>query len=243
MSSAQAAFTFLSDLQASLEDGLLPPAEMRAAVSAIWQKPKAEKSPQELLHCRENIFFYHFALPKTFDRVAAFEGFAAEKARQSIRCEYFGKFSSYSRANTRRIQGHPFPKKLGVKTQEIMEKWKQPIGAFRTYEAYPDMSLSDPFPHSIVFDAKYFQDESLVKAEEALVAGVYEASYYRGLPSATAQYAPQTNWGYDFGCLLAYDASDGSHLKRAWRSVASKSLFWDDARVFVMILRGLERAS
>ena len=83
---------------------------------------------------------------------------------------------------------------------------------------------------------KFFDGESLSFAEKALVAGVYEAAFY--LPSTSQDDTRKTKWDYDFGCLLAYDASDGAYLKRAWASVHCRRLFWEDAQVFVMILRG-----
>jgi predicted glycosyltransferase len=100
------------------------------------------------------------------------------------------------------------------------------------------LSISTPFPFKIVFDAKFFTGKSPSVADEALVTGVHEVVFYRGLPSASSEYAARSGWSYDFGCLLAYDASAGAFLQKAWDSVLSKRLFWDDAHVFVMILRG-----
>ena len=74
-------------------------------------------------------------------------------------------------------------------------------------------------------------------AESALVNGIYEIFYYRGLP-----YSPggttTADWNYDYGCLIAYDASPQGHLVRAWDSVVSKDCFWDGGNLFVMVLRG-----
>ena len=73
------------------------------------------------------------------------------------------------------------------------------------------------------------------------MAGVYEVAFYRGLPPASSAQATKLDWGYDFACLLAY--SDGAYLQEAWDLVTSKRLFWDDAHVFVMIVRGSRQQS
>jgi hypothetical protein len=66
------------------------------------------------------------------------------------------------------------------------------------------------------------------------VKGVYETAFYRGIPPSFSE----DNWDYDFGCFLAYDASDGAYMQQAWDSVVSKSMFWSGANIFVMIVRG-----
>jgi hypothetical protein len=85
----------------------------------------------------------------------------------------------------------------------------------------------------VVFDAKYFVSNSEAEAKKALVGGVYEVACYRGLPpDATTKHG----WDYDYGCLLAYDASDDGILKKAWASVTHKSEFWDGGNIYVMVI-------
>lgn len=182
---------------------------------------------------------YHFALPEIAHHMMSIDGFNEEKVRQSLRGEYYKKFERLCSANTRRRQGHPFEKKypfekeLQVSVSRIMQGWRTPRKVFAANESYPDLAILEPFPFTVVFDAKFFKDESPTSAERALVTGVYELVFYRGLPPASDDAK-----GYDFGCLLAYDASDGAFLQQAWESVASKRLFWEGAHVFVMIVRG-----
>ena len=230
------AYEFLTSMQHRLSVELPPPNVVREYVNQRWIMPKAEKSPQNQLACKENIFLYHLALPLIFDHVSI-QGLGPESARRSLLCEYYSKFPQFSAANARRRPGHPFGKSLGATAGQVMASWKKPAGAFPLNQAYRDLCLSAPFPHKIVFDAKFFESESLSAAEQALVAGVYEAVFYRGLPSDSVD-GSNSRWAYDFGCLLAYDASSGGYLQEAWGSVASKRLFWDDANVFVMIVRG-----
>jgi len=71
-----------------------------------------------------------------------------------------------------------------------------------------------------------------------LIDGVYEAAHYRGLPKVPSKSTGEPEWDYDFGCLLAYDASDGGTLEAAWKSVRNKSAFWGGGNIYVMIIRG-----
>jgi len=80
------------------------------------------------------------------------------------------------------------------------------------------------------------EEKERLKAETNLVKGVYETAYYRGIPPSLSE--ENSGWDYDFGCFLVYDASDGAYMQQAWDSVTSKSMFWDGANIFVMIVRG-----
>jgi addiction module HigA family antidote len=227
------AYKFLESLQARLDTQLPEREVIRAEVSVRWNKPTAEKSPQEKLACKENIFLYHFALPEIAAHMISVTGLDADLANQSVRCEYHRKFPQLASANAFRKQGYPFSKKLGMDAATIMQTWKRPTVGLPLNQAYPDLCLSNPFPFKIVFDAKFFEEESLASAEKALVEGVYEAAHYRGLPPDQTR----QGWCYDYGCLLVYDASRGAYLQQAWASVCSKRLFWDEANVFVMVIR------
>jgi hypothetical protein len=238
MQEKRSAYEFLVSLENHLNTRLPAPEILEAEVSKRWNKPEAEKSPQEKLACKENVFLYHFVLPEVSEHLKTVNGLSAEEAKEALLCEYHSKFPSLSSANAYRRQGHPFRKDVGMTSKEIMESWKKPKNSFPLNQAYPDLCLSGPFPFKIVFDTKYFSKGSLIAAEKTLVEGVYEAAFYRGLPPATSRDAAKPGWGYDFGCLIAYDASHRGYLREAWSSVASKHLFWEDAHVFVMILRG-----
>jgi hypothetical protein len=237
MQHKQLAYDFLVSLQERLNKRLPGPKIVRDEVSRRWNKPPSDKSPQEKLACKENLFLYHFTLPEIWHHVQAVDGINAERARESIRCEYFDKFPHLSSGNSRRTRGYPFPKRQQVSPEEVIEAWRRPNGTWPLNEAYPDLCLSNPCPFNVVFDAKFFEGEGHKSAEKALVEGVYEASHYRGLPAARDG-SGAAAWDYDFGCLLAYDASEGAYLQQAWNSVATKRLFWNDAHVFVMIVRG-----
>ncbi len=236
MSDVDRAFQFLAALEVRLKSHLPLQPEMAAKVAAVWNKPEGEKSPRENLACKENIFLYHFALPEIFDQLRQFSDLSEVDARRSIRCEYFNKFPEYSSRNAFRRAGHPFPKSvLGMSAKKVMSQWRSAPTKFPMHQAYPDMALSDPFPYRIVFDAKLFESESPAAAEAALVNGIYETAFYRGLPPS-ADHDDDSDWNYDYACLLAYDASAGGHLRAAWDSVTCKPLFWNDAGVYVMVI-------
>jgi hypothetical protein len=211
------------------------PAKLATLVSTIWKKPANEKGPREKLACKENIFLYHFALPEIF--AALSEIMSVEEARQCIRCEYFRKFPEFSSGNAFRTSSHPFPKSAkNTSTHELLNKWRSKP-TFPIYQAFPDLALSEPLPYRMVFDAKYFEIESEAAAEEALVSVIFEAFYYRGLPADNAS-SNGSPWPFEYACLLAYDSTAGGYLKKVWESVACKSSFWDDANIYVMVVRG-----
>ena len=134
-----------------------------------------------------------------------------------------------------------FGKNLGLGVDKIIQTWTKPPGALPLNQAYPDFCLRSPFPFKITFDAKYFFQNSESAANKALVEGAYEAMFYRGLPSVAARNTHEPSWDYDYGCLLAYDASDDGILESVWRSVRCKGAFWDGANIFVMIVRGTKQ--
>jgi hypothetical protein len=238
MPNADGAFQFLDGLEKRLTKRLPSPDVMAKQVSAVWNKPNADKTPREKLACKENIFLYHYVIPQVFIHLLSTNANDEAAARRSIRCEYFKKFPELSNRNAFRRGGHPFPKDIfGVSGSAVMEKWRSPPSNLPIYQAYPDLCLSDPFSFRTVFDAKYFDAESSTAAEDALVSGIYETMFYRGLPPSLNK-SGDSDWEYDFGCLLAYDTTRSGYLMEAWNSVTCKPLFWNDARVFVMILRG-----
>jgi hypothetical protein len=106
-------------------------------------------------------------------------------------------------------------------------------------QSCPDFALRKPFAHSIVFEGKYFARGSKEYAARQLVADLYQAFFYRGLPSVEATKRGHPEWDYDYACLLAFDASPAGSLKDAWDSLGSsvKKSFWEGANIFVMIIR------
>jgi hypothetical protein len=229
----EAAYNFLKRLEKRLNETASSPTEIKSMVESIWQKPRHLKSEREKIESKENVAFYAFAIPKIFELAKAEGGLTDSETRKALRCVYYGKFPEFSDSNPFRKRGYPFSKKWGLSTSEVMRSWQTPRSSNTpSNQAWPEAGLVAPFPWSILFEAKYFEEETLSAAEHSLVSGVYETAFYRGLPG-------DDDWNYDFGCLLAYDVSEGAYLKQAWDSVVDKRLFWEHGHIFVMIVRPL----
>ena len=164
-----------------------------------------------------------------------------QKAKDALLTENYRHFRDFSSGTPARTARHPFKKALGSSPKEIIQQWKGKLGKAQLIQSCPDFALKHPYPHKIVFEAKYFSDGNLSKAETELVTDIYQAFFYRGLP-----YVQETKtrpaWDYDYACLFAYDASQNGSLKSVWESSDRevKKGFWEGASLFVMILRGHE---
>ncbi len=186
----------------------------------------------------EGAFLNESVFPHVYDFVARWPRMSEETARRAFLCEGYMHNRKIASGSPARRVAHPF-QKVFCDPNSIMDHWKKrglkPVLGGR----FPDMALREPFPYKTVFECKYFDGRDFDKCGPALVEGVYQAFYYLGLPRL-----PKGSWGnawdYDFACFLAFDASNEGGLKQAWESVrkAVKSIIWDGANIYVMILRG-----
>ena len=225
------AYDFLAGLEGELRTRLPAPTAMKALMAGPEYR---DGSPSKI---RENVYLYQI-LPRICEYMQKVPGIGPAEVHASVLCEYHSKVPGIASGNPFRRIGHPFRKNFGLSADEIMKTWTKPPGALPPNQAYPDLCLRSPFPFKIVFDAKYFTQNDESAANKALVEGAYEVMFYRGLPAVAARTTSEPNWDYDYGCLLAYDASDGGVFEMAWRSVTCKRTFWDGANIFVMIVRG-----
>ncbi|ESZ69533.1 hypothetical protein X727_16800 [Mesorhizobium sp. L103C119B0] len=236
MTEKELTYQFLKTLQERLSREAPPPKDIKAMVDATWGKPDGLKTEREKLESKENIPFYYLAAPQIFTLGMTTAGLTREEMRKAFRCVYYAKYPELSAANAFRKSGHPFSKKWGLPSTQIMASWqKTATSNTPKNQAWPEAALGYPFPFRIVFEAKYFDGNSTTAAENELVSAIYETVFYRGLPQSG-------EWGYEFGCLLAYDVSPQGHFLAAWNSVANKRLFWDDAHIFVLVVRSSEVA-
>jgi hypothetical protein len=231
------AYRFLRGLEAELTKRLPLPHEMKMLMTRLAEE---EKSPSKI---RENIFLY-YVLPIVTNHMQTIEGIGPDEARLSMLCEYHDKVQNISSGNPFRRAGHPFSKKGKLDVSKIMQSWTKEEGVLPANQAFPDFAFRRPFPHNIVFVSKYFCDDGQTAGNTALVEGVYETLFYRCLSHVPPSHDPRDpGWDYDFGCLIAYDASEDGVLKRAWDSVMSKDMFWNGASIFIMIIRGQASSS
>jgi hypothetical protein len=204
----EAAYIFLTGLENKLSQALPAANAMKTLMSEISVRGK---SPSTI---RENIFLYHI-LPIVSDHMQTVAGIGPDEARASLLCEYHEKVRDIASGNPFRRLGHPFQKKVGMRIEEIMQSWTKVPGKLPKNQAYPDLGFRKPFPYKIVFDAKYFTQNSQTAAIKALVEGAYETMFYRGLPKTSSGANGDSGWDYDYGCLVAYDASDSGVLASA----------------------------
>jgi hypothetical protein len=164
-----------------------------------------------------------------------------ERARQALLSESWKAIPELASRSPSRSAKHPFSKVIGIKPKQVVQQWKSKSGLARSC---PDLALRDPAPHRIVFEAKYFRQGGLPRAESELVTGIYQAFFYRGLPSLVEK-SPRPCWNYDYACLLICDGSPDGHIVKAWTSLDPevRTACWEGASVYVMVLRGPEPAA
>jgi hypothetical protein len=229
---------FLKELEKTLNRQLPDPADME---SWIRSTVKAAKTDDKQKHLRnpESAFLNGKALPALFDLLKTHAGLSTEQAQQALLNEYHRTTPDISRQSPIRWERHPFRKVLGASASDIYRGWTNPEEGRALTQSCPDFSLRDPFPHSILFEGKYFSSGSLEYAQRELVKDIYQAFFYRGLPRLDAT-KKRPEWNYDYACLVAYDASPAGTLAAAWTALHSQTRrsFWEGANVYVMILRG-----
>jgi hypothetical protein len=197
------------------------------------------KDQQKHLCLPEAAFLNGQALPVLFDFLQTYSGLSKEQAQKALLNEYYRTASEMSRQSPIRWERHPFRKVFNANARDIYRRWMNPDEGGALTMSSPDFALSDPFPHSILFEGKYFASGSLEYAQTTLVTNAYQAFFYRGLPALEAT-KRHPKWSYDYACLLAYDASPKGTLASAWAALhpRTRRSFWQGANVFIMILRG-----
>jgi hypothetical protein len=234
------AYEFLRGLHETLSRTLPPPSSMRKEID---QTVSLAKHDENMAHLRwpESVFVNAFATPLLSRSLVEYPGMSEDDARKSFLSESFRSLPEYCSGTPARRMRHPFNKALNSNAQQIYSRWEGESSAVPLTQSCPDFAFRSPFPFSIVFEAKYFQADSQAAARRELVTDAYQAFFYRALPPDHTEDS-RPDWGYDYSCLFAYDASPGGHLVEAWESLSAdvKAGFWEGANVYVMILRGQE---
>jgi hypothetical protein len=233
------ALEFLKKLEQTLNKKLPGRTEMELR---IRQTVAAAKTDDKQAHLRgpEAAFLNGQAIPILFDMLQA-GGLSIEQARRALLNESHRTMPEFSCQSPVRWEQHPFRKLLGGNTSDIYQGWTNLDKGCGLAQNCPDFSLRDPFPHSILFEGKYFPRGSLKFAQRQLVELIYQAVFYRGLPGlAASKRLKHPEWSYDYACLLAYDASSEGTLSSAWTGLSARTQrsFWEGANVYVMIRHG-----
>lgn len=223
------ALEFLKELETTLNRELPAPTEME---SWIRNTVAAAKSDDKQKHLRlpEAAFLNGQALPVLFAVLGTHGGLSREQAQRALLNEYHRTMPDISRQSPIRWERHPFRKTLGVSASDIYRGWTNPENGRALTQSCPDFSLCDPFPHSILFEGKYFARGSLELAQRELVTDIYQAFFYRGLPHLAAT-KKRLESSYDYACLMAYYASRAGTLTSAWTALhpQTRRSFWEGA--------------
>jgi hypothetical protein len=232
------ALEFLKELERTLNRKLPGPTDMASWIRCTVTAAKTDDK-QKHLRLPEAAFINGQALPVLFDLLQSHGKLSSEQGPQALLNEYHRMMPKISRQSPIRSVRHPFQKIMGADPSEVYRRWTDPDKGGALTQSCPDFCLRDPFPHSIVFEGKYFPRGSLEFAQRQLVADIYQAFFYRGLPRLVAT-DKHPEWNYDYACLLAYDASVAGTLTSAWTALdpRTRRSFWEGANVYVMILRG-----
>lgn len=232
------ALRFLQNFQAVLADGRLPsgPAmdpEIRKIVALAKRDDR-----QKHLRLPEAAFLNTFVVPTLFEQLQIQGGLTAEQTGDALLNEYHHTMPDTSHGSPIYPLRHPFRKILGASPESIYRAWRNPPKGDGLTQSAPDFALRAPFPHSIVFEGKYFPAGSAANAAKQLTMDLYQAFFYRGLPRAEPKRKGRAAWDYDYACLLAFDASRDGTLLAAWNNLGPKvrKSFWDTANIYVMIL-------
>jgi hypothetical protein len=232
------ALGFLKELEKTLNTRLPGPSDMESWIRSTVRAAKTDDK-QKHLRLPESAFLNGKALPVLFDLLKSHAGLSGEQARQALLSEYHPSTPDISRQSPMRWERHPFKKVLGARASDVYQGWANPGKGGALTQSWPDFSLRDPFPHSILFEGKYFPSGTLEYAQRELVKDIYQAFFYRGLPRLAAT-KKHPEWNYDYACLMAYDASRTGTLAAAWTALDphTRLSFWEGANVYVMVLRG-----
>lgn len=229
------ALAYLRDLKKALVSSGMPKvALMNAEIRRIVTTAKL-RGDQKHLKLPEAAFLNQFVTPVLFQHLKDAMGLNDADARESHLNEYHRTIPVPSKGSPIFPHRHPFKKVISTSADSVYRDWV----ADGLTQSAPDFALCKPFPHSIVFEGKYYASGSLAYGGRQLATNLYQAFFYRGLPKTLARRKGGADWDYDYACLLAFDASKDGTLLGAWKALspAVRKSFWESANIYVMILR------
>jgi len=230
---------FLKGLEEHLNRNIPCPPQGPEELDAVVRQAKASEQ-ERAKRWPEGAFLNHFVARPLHDYLRRELGLSAEEACSAFLSESFRSLPGIASGTPARSQKHPFTKVTGVSPREVIARWKakNPLT-----QSCPDMALRSPSPFTVVFEGKYFRKGGEQAAETALLDGVYQSFFYRGLPKvpSTKRHAA---WDYEFACLLAYDGSPDASLLNAWRTMPAvvKEGCWEGANIYILVLRGIDKS-
>jgi|SRR5580704_144328 hypothetical protein len=183
-------------------------------------------------------FFKKYIVPSVYRFLTDSEHYEPGNARKAVLAEGFADkvlhdFSSDTPASK---LCYPYKKSIVATLRTAKTDWWATTP--RLSQSCPDLALRSPCEHRIVFEGKLFRTGSVEMGRSAIVNGIFESFFYRGLPTLLSG-KEQDGSGYDFGCFLAYDASPQGSLWTAWAKINGKvaQSCLEGLNVRVMVLR------
>lgn len=231
------ALEFLQTLHARLNSVLPAGEEMQGQVTELVERGSNDSRYRHLCS-PEHAFTRGIALPRVHEELTETFGLSADDAREALLAEGWANFQQISSNTPARTERHPFDKVMVSDPWSTYQRWRKNTSRMPLTQSCPDFALRPPAPHKVVFEAKYFSGGSPKKAATELVTDLYQAFFYRALPSLDGGHG--RTWDYDYACLFAYDASTDGAFNDSWESLDQdvKDGFWYGANVYVMVLRG-----
>jgi hypothetical protein len=233
------ALAYLRSLKKSLASSGMPKGSaMDAEIKRIVTTAKKDEH-QKHLRLPEAAFLNWYAIPVLCQHLHSEMGLSKSDAREAFLNEYHRTMPNSSVGSPIYPLRYPFRKSLGLSAHSIYREWLNPTKRDGLTQSAPDFALRQPFPHSIIFEGKYYASGSKEYGGRQLATDLYQACFYRGLPKTLARRKGGADWSYDYACLLAFDASKEGTLLGAWKALspAVRKSFWESANIYVMILR------
>jgi hypothetical protein len=221
---------FLDELVQFLDEELAKVPNLIQTIDEQRSKARTEltKDPQGTWW--EGAFLNYHIFPKLHEYLMKTQnGWDSTRAKQALLLEGYTHHRAISSGSPASSARYPFAKDSGFSPEEIIQRWRDS----RFTGACPDFAFCDPY--KVVGEAKYFRKGN---AATTLVSAIYETFFYRGLPSRRLDAEDIRDWDYEFGLLLAYDASPRHSLAVTWRSIPEKvrRTFWETANLYIAIL-------
>src|SRR5450759_2040862 len=149
------AYEFLQGFSNAILKSAPRAAEMEPEIRRIVAAAKTNDREKHL-RLPEAAFLNKFVLPILHGYLQDGAGLTAEQGKEALLNEYHRTMPDISLRSPIRAKRHPFKKVLGSSAESIYRQWNDPKQNFGLTQSCPDFALQKPFPHSIVFEGKYF---------------------------------------------------------------------------------------
>lgn len=236
----RAARTFFDKLHDHLTSRLPSSDELRRKVRETVLNAKNSQSPND--KCKafpEGAFLNQFVIDPIHEFLKSELSLSREEACRALLSESYRSHPTIASGSPKSALRHPFTKVLGATAKSVAGRWWDKATKSCVSQSCPDLALRSPCPYTTLFEAKYFPKGGAEAAKTALVTGIYQSFYYRGLPHVEKdkRYAA---WDYDFSCFLICDSTDKGSVFSAWDDVRSDISrgCWEGGNIYVMVLRG-----